>query len=416
MKQGKAVMRLGLAALILVLLQGSNVAGSDHDEKGQEPEYRVQPGDTVRVGIAGRQDLSGEYVIDLSGRVSVLPMAEVNAAGLTARELGRRIADVLRETSGEPAAVSVQLASYRPVYVLGNVQTPGAYPFVPGMSALQAVAVAGGFLRASARAADIGSGSPADEWASLRAQQFVLSVRRERLIAEKEGSNDLTLSGTLQQRVSENVLFRAIVESEGRLLQQRLESFELKVQGYRRSQELFDAEVQSLEHQIEVQTRLLSLVEQQLDAVKGIRDKGLVQQSIYLGLERDVSRSKSDLQSTQTYLLRARQDSQAASQSAEELRSVREQGIEEELAANAQELIVLDGRIRGVASVLGVITQLSSLGNDVEPEPRYAIEVLRTGAGGNEVVLSATESTKVRPGDVINIKPVGRLAPEGEVK
>jgi multidrug resistance efflux pump len=216
--------------------------------------------------------------------------------------------------------------------------------------------------------------------------------------------------------VPENVLFSAIVESERRLLQKRLESFELKLQGYKRSQELFDSEVQSYERQIEVQTRLLSLVEKQLDAVKGIRDKGLVQQSIVLGLERDVSRSKSDLQSTQAYLSRARQDSQAAGQSADELRSVREQGIEEELASNAKELIVLDGRIRGAASVLGLLTQVNALGADVAPEPQYAIEILRGDADGKEAVFNATESTKVRPGDVIKIKAETGIAPEGEVK
>ena len=42
-------------------------------------------------------------------------------------------------------SVSVEVATYRPIYVLGEVNKPGQYPYQPGMTVVSAAAVAGGF-------------------------------------------------------------------------------------------------------------------------------------------------------------------------------------------------------------------------------------------------------------------------------
>lgn len=400
------------AGLVGVLLAVSGAPALANEDPGQGQQYVVQPGDTVRVVIAGRQDLSGDYMVDLSGRVSVLPTAEVNAIGLTPRELGNHIGEALRQASGEPAAVSVQLASYRPVYLLGNVRSPGSYAFVPGMSALQAIAAAGGYFRGDETRSSLSTRATGEELASLLAQRFVLSVRRERLIAEKQGSMELNLSAPVLQTAAENALFDAVVEAERQLLRRRHEAFDLKNQGYERSRGLFNEEIEALEKQIEVQERLLSLVDQQLDAVKSIRDKGLVQQSIYLGLERDVSRSKSDLQSTQAFLSRARQNSKGADQSTLELRAQRDQGIEEELSANAQELIVMEGRIKSVEAALSGYPQLMTPADGVSSSPYYTLEILRSAPGANDVVITATQYTRLMPGDVLNVTQLARVEKE----
>jgi polysaccharide biosynthesis/export protein len=109
-------------------------------------EYRLGPGDSVRIITYGEDPLTGEFRVSDQGSVA-LPLAGVIvAAGRTPGELGNAVAaaltkgDVLRKPS-----VSVEVATYRPVYVLGEVNKPGEYPYQPGMTVVTAAAVAGGF-------------------------------------------------------------------------------------------------------------------------------------------------------------------------------------------------------------------------------------------------------------------------------
>lgn len=108
--------------------------------------YQLGPGDTVRVITYGEELLTGDFRVNDQGLVA-LPLAGiVRAAGKTPDGLATAIAqglrrgDVLRRPS-----VSVEVSSYRPIYVLGEVNKPGQYPYQPGMTVVTAAAVAGGF-------------------------------------------------------------------------------------------------------------------------------------------------------------------------------------------------------------------------------------------------------------------------------
>lgn len=108
--------------------------------------YHLGPGDRVRVITVGEQDLTGEFNISDSGNIAVPMLGEVHAAGLTPAQLAARIADGLRRTRlFKNPSVSVEVVAYRPIFVLGEVNKPGQYPFQPGETVLTAVAVAGGF-------------------------------------------------------------------------------------------------------------------------------------------------------------------------------------------------------------------------------------------------------------------------------
>jgi polysaccharide export outer membrane protein len=103
-------------------------------------------GDQVTVRIFDQAQLSGTYVVDDSGYIDLPLLGLVRAGGLSADALGQHIADALRKQKLilNPS-VAVEVSRYRPFYVLGEVNTPGQYPFRPGMSVLTAVSIAGGF-------------------------------------------------------------------------------------------------------------------------------------------------------------------------------------------------------------------------------------------------------------------------------
>ncbi len=110
------------------------------------PEYRLGPGDTLRIITYGEDPLTGEFRVNDQGAVALPLAGTVKAAGRTPRELEVAVAAALKkgEMLRKPS-VSVEVTAYRPIYVLGEVNKPGQYPYQPGMTVVSAAAVAGGF-------------------------------------------------------------------------------------------------------------------------------------------------------------------------------------------------------------------------------------------------------------------------------
>jgi polysaccharide export outer membrane protein len=107
--------------------------------------YRLGPGDKIRVTVFGESDLSGEYQIDGSGMVRLPLIGTLRATGTTAPGMEQGIAAALADGYLKYPRVNVEIATYRPFYIIGAVNRPGQYPYVDNMDALNAVALAGGF-------------------------------------------------------------------------------------------------------------------------------------------------------------------------------------------------------------------------------------------------------------------------------
>ncbi len=109
-------------------------------------EYRLGPGDVVRVITYGEEPLTGEFRVNDQGDVTLPLAGRVATNGKSTRQLGDAIANALKKDNVlVRPSVSVEVAVYRPIYVLGEVNRPGQYPFHPGMTMVTAAAVAGGF-------------------------------------------------------------------------------------------------------------------------------------------------------------------------------------------------------------------------------------------------------------------------------
>ncbi len=109
-----------------------------------EQPYTLDTGDRVRLIVLGQADLSNVYAIDQSGQISVPMIGLVDARQITPSELEQRIAEKLSNLLREPK-VTVEIETYRPFFILGEVTNSGQYPYVNGMTAQTAIAIAGGF-------------------------------------------------------------------------------------------------------------------------------------------------------------------------------------------------------------------------------------------------------------------------------
>ncbi len=117
-------------------------SGGSGDRAG--PDYRLGPNDRTRIIVYGQPNLTGEFVLDGNGNLAFPLIGNVPANGMTPTELQRAIAAKLDPDYLHNPSVSVEVASRRPFYVVGEVQKPGSYPYVTDMTVLNAIATAGG--------------------------------------------------------------------------------------------------------------------------------------------------------------------------------------------------------------------------------------------------------------------------------
>jgi protein involved in polysaccharide export with SLBB domain len=108
-------------------------------------DYRLDTGDKVRVTVFGEEDLSGEFQVDSTGFLRLPMIGQLRAAGLTAHALEGTLMQAYANGYLLEPKVSVEVTTYRPFYIIGEVNKPGEYAYVNGMNALNAVALAGGF-------------------------------------------------------------------------------------------------------------------------------------------------------------------------------------------------------------------------------------------------------------------------------
>ena len=110
-----------------------------------QASYTLDAGDKLRVVVFGQEGISGTYLVDAGGNVSLPLVGTVPARGATTQKLARIITERLKQGYVREPHVTVAIESYRPFFILGEVTTPGQYPYVPNMTVENAIAVAGGF-------------------------------------------------------------------------------------------------------------------------------------------------------------------------------------------------------------------------------------------------------------------------------
>ena len=135
----------GVGLFGLLLAVGVAVLSADVRAQSSTEEYILDAGDKVRVLVFDEDDLSGEHEVSANGFISIPLIGEVKAAGLGERGLEAAIISKLADGFLVNPRVSVQVLNYRPFYVMGEVNNPGSYPYVSGMTVLNAVAMGGGF-------------------------------------------------------------------------------------------------------------------------------------------------------------------------------------------------------------------------------------------------------------------------------
>ncbi len=137
---------VGISAVLLSACasgpaQGGPVATTPAGMTG----YRLGSGDEIKVTVYGEPDLSGNFVVDGEGEIAMSLIGQAPIGNLTLTEASQSIEARLKDGYLRDPKVTAELVKGRPYYILGEVNKPGEYPFVSGLTVMNAIASAGDF-------------------------------------------------------------------------------------------------------------------------------------------------------------------------------------------------------------------------------------------------------------------------------
>lgn len=405
-------MYLRRIAASFILLVFSNVVSWAAEEPSR---YLLGPQDrlTIRVYDLRRNTgeayswaaLNGEFSVAADGTVSLPLIGQIKAAGGTPTDLANAIGTSLKQAADLAGTLtaSVEVAKYRPYYVTGAVQLPGRYEYQPGLTVLQAVSTAQGFLRASdPRAARREVVTARGELRTLAAERIALASKQARLEAEISGTDTVIFGGDLKY-ATDKIRAEQAMRGEQLLFETRRKSIKDEVSAIEQSITSFRSEIGALNDKSRSLNRQLELSRGELNLVNDLVAKGLTISPRKLAAEQSQASFESSRLDTQVATLRAQQSLTRAERDIIDLRSRFRREVLSELADTRLKLAQNDEKAR-TADRLAVDAEaqaVTSAEDGVEIlTPRY--EVIRK-MGDHSMTLGAQEDSRVEPGDVVRV-------------
>lgn len=405
-QRSRSVFHFASAVLCLLMLAAPFASARADD-------YRLDVMDKLRIRVAEWRTaegavrdwptVSGDYTVGASGTVSLPFLGELTASGKTTAEVAEEVGTKMQLLFGlrDRPSASVELAQYRPIYLAGEVQTPGEYPYAPNMTVLKALSLGGGLRRGETGQRFARDFIRAEGDSSvLVAERNRLLVRRARLQAEIAGSAEIAMPGEIKD-MSEAA---ELLASETALMKTRDKRLKLQLTALADLKTLLRSEIESLAKKSETQSRQLKLVESDREKVYNLTEKGLTVSSRRLAIEQQVADLQAGLLDIDTATLKAKQDVSKATQDETDLKNDRDAQLAQELQNTERELDTIAlklGTSRDLmAEAMMQSAEAATLVKQAVASVSYSIVREKDGKASE---LPADENTKILPGDVVKV-------------
>ncbi|RCS22651.1 sugar ABC transporter substrate-binding protein [Phyllobacterium salinisoli] len=389
----------GTSALIGLLWLGSVAAHA-----AEAGSYKINPNDVLQITVFGQADLTGQYPVAVDGSLGYPIVGNVAVSGLTPSEVGERLGKALAQHI-PGLAVTVSIGQYAPVFVLGDIRTPGKYEYRPGMIALELLALGGGAGRGESPSVTAGMQmiSAQQEYADVQLQVFALQVRRARTEAELEGHVfEYALPATANQDDG-NALKQRVIDGEKTLFTIRRNTLAAEERALGSQVDSFSDEIKTLQASIRLHNDEIALLQENVNSSKTLVDRGLAAKSSLREMERELSSTRRDALELGSFLARARQNQLAVQQRIASLGDVRRN----ESAASLQEIDLSLARMkRKSQSLLESMAEIARSSGNVSSSDiarKMIFTVLRSDNNGYQEI-AGNERTEMKPGDILRVE------------
>ena len=142
-----AVLWILVTSLRLSAIAAEPLPVAPASDVGVPADYRIGPGDTLKVYVFQNEELSATVPVRPDGKISTPLVEDMVAVGKSPSQLARDIEKSLAEYVKSPkvnVVVMVAASVFSQVKVIGQVKTPQALPYRDGMTVLDAVLAVGG--------------------------------------------------------------------------------------------------------------------------------------------------------------------------------------------------------------------------------------------------------------------------------
>lgn len=374
------------------------------------PTLLLGPGDRIDVTVFGNPDLSGDRTVDGQGNIR-LPMGNaIAAANVTPAELEKSITAALADGYIIEPRVSVRVAEYRPVYVLGNVRSAGAVAYHYGMTVLTAIALAGGSSSSQDTAglrSDLLEAEQREQ--VLLNQRTALAARTIRLAAERDDAATLNFPPNLDDgsAATSKLLAgeRAVFDSERDTEARQITLLQLQVAAAK-------TEVGSIASQVQLGHQQLDSLNSYLTDLQKLARNGLVERRRVVDLETEKAHTEANLAQLGTEAVHAAQLIQEAPLRISDIRAAtRQRALLALQEANAQ-LTEVESNIEATRELIRVRRQrLGDVAMTDAPD-RPSLLITRTTQDGPRAI-TAQETTPLLPGDIVRVRGDGLVRVSG---
>jgi protein involved in polysaccharide export with SLBB domain len=363
--------------------------------------YLLDAGDKVKIRIYQREDLSGDYLVDNRGAVTLPVLGSFKAAGRDEEQLRADISQAAQKSMVHNTDVVVDVAERRPIYIVGFVDRPGVYPFALRMTVVHAISMAGGPYRPKSGTGDTELATILNRVQDDTEKLKLVTVRLARLESERDQrpftdmpSDLVDLAGELEAR---DLLSREqrLQASEGEVRAQLLET-------NKSAREHAKAELDDLRLKVQQIDNQLKLNQTQKTALKTLIAKGFVRTTQVAAIDTtDATFSINRLEALASISRATRTLEELSSDSkAKELARKRE--LANEIGAMAHQKEALKASLGSERSAAGLTKGQDPYRASTAGQEQLVYSVLRRSAKGL-VSLPVDDITPLFPGDVLKV-------------
>jgi polysaccharide export outer membrane protein len=400
-----------IVALCAILLHMGNPGTATPAAAADGPvspgPYRVAPGDRLNVIVFGQSELTGEFIVHRTGGIGMPLLGEIQVSRMTVKEIEQSLAKQLQDGYIQRPAVSVRVSEFRPIYVLGDVRTPGSYPFRDGQIVVNAIALAGGtgqmidFQRATMRTEFLNA---EQRLRVLEDTRRTLLVRRARLEAQRDGRTDFQVPELISEKGDQRA---------AQLVANERQTFHIQASGLEEEVRLLRAQVPGLEAAIkhvqaesEHEATQLKLVQGFLGEYTKLFAKGIVNRQPYIELQREEARLKSNIERLAAEVIRLEQSIGDIGIRVNVARSTYQRQVLAELQETRARLQETETTLPTAHEIReAYLQQAGSLFPSDLDKRQYSYLIVRVVDDKSES-FAATATTPLAPGDVVEVKRV----------
>ncbi|MEL7213949.1 MAG: polysaccharide biosynthesis/export family protein [Pseudomonadota bacterium] len=367
----------------------------------QTLDIRVGRWDPVEETYSSWDTVGGSYIVSTTGTVTLPLVGQIDTTGLSPDQLGNLISDRAQSALGLRGDVqaAVSIAAYAPIYVLGDVGAPGAYPFTPDMTVLQALSLAGGVDRANP-ALVRGERGALTALGSYRVMELDLLRRLATLarLEAQEAERDIIAPAEL----ADAPLGQALLAQEERILQSERQALASSLAQLDELEVLLQERIARLDTQSALRQQQLDLLEEELGAAASLVERGLSTAARESNLQRQVADQQVRLLEVETAQLNAQQQLNETRRDRLDLVNARArdrlQGLQDQRRAIGELRIRMQTEAALFSESVNLGTGLVALSSLEPPE----MQITRRTADGTETI-DVDRLDQVQAGDVLEV-------------